>query len=151
MATYNGKSIPTDGSKDIITWSEEQKVDLENAFNSLEIESGGNASGGYYIKFADGTMWQFGKLNRYWSDWLASSTEVTPSPYSGTLYEYIVSFPQAFVGGNTLVSSGGRRQGTTGIFVVGSVGNTTIQISRVGSFNTGLAVEISWFAIGRWK
>lgn len=36
MATYNGKSIPTNGSKNIITWSEEQKSDLENAFNSLD-------------------------------------------------------------------------------------------------------------------
>lgn len=30
MAIYNGKSIPTDNSKDIITWSEEQKTDIEN-------------------------------------------------------------------------------------------------------------------------
>lgn len=35
MANYNGKSIPTDGSKNIITWSEEQKNDLNTSFNDL--------------------------------------------------------------------------------------------------------------------
>lgn len=35
MANYNGKSIPTDGSKDIITWSEEQKNDIQSALNGV--------------------------------------------------------------------------------------------------------------------
>lgn len=35
MAIYNGKSIPTNGSKDIIAWSEEQKTDIENGLKAV--------------------------------------------------------------------------------------------------------------------
>lgn len=38
MANYNGKSIPTDGSKDIITWSEEQKTAIQNVINAVANE-----------------------------------------------------------------------------------------------------------------
>lgn len=110
-----------------------------------EIQSGSN-SNGYYIKYADGTMIQYGDVN---------VTVENPRQQGGLTYysgAKIIDFPQNFINNNYQVFTN-ILMANMNYFAQSYAANisnsqVTISFATTGSNETR---NIQWFAIGRWK
>lgn len=110
-----------------------------------EIQSGSN-SNGYYIKYADGTMIQYGGVN---------VTVENPRQQGGLTYysgSKIIDFPQNFINNNyqtfTNIIMANMNYFAQSYAANISKSQVTISFATTGSNETR---NIQWFAIGRWK
>lgn len=109
------------------------------------IESGSN-SNGYYMKYSDGTMIQYGGVG---------ITVDTPRSQGGLTYysgAAIIDFPQSFIDNNyqtfTNILMANMNYFAQSYAANISASQTTISFVSTGRDETR---TIHWFAIGRWK
>ena len=115
--------------------------------NAIQIQDSGSSSNRYYIKFADGTMIQYGRYT------FSSGLSVT-NQYGGIYYAIPsdeISFPIAFYNDNYSLSTSISTAGVGGCSI--SSRETTYFKVKVfnGSSASSLKPTIFWIATGRWK
>lgn len=109
-------------------------------------ESGGNKNGNY-IKFDDGTMICEGTLE------VADLTCTQALDYGGYRSGgYIMLFPATFLPG-TIPSIGGGFSNSNLMGKIYPSDNTkcTFVAQTISSFSTGIAITVTYIAVGRWK
>jgi hypothetical protein len=111
-------------------------------------ESGSNTNG-YYIKYSDGTMIQWGSYD-------TGHTAFTSS-YGNIYYDnsyHTIPFPQTFVGDRPSVSLTPFLQGGMGganMRNLPSASSVSCYVYSMASYTYSSNVIIYWQAIGRWK
>lgn len=104
-----------------------------------QITSGGSSETGYWVKFVDGTLIQYGVYR------ISSSTEIT----------YHHTFPIAFIDDNVAIVAGQYQREARASALV-DIGCTKtgamIVTNNKATYDSGNPVDgIKWVAIGRWK
>ena len=117
--------------------------------NSMQVEDSGSNARGYWIKYNDGTLIQWNKLE-------VQDQAITDS--YGSLYQgkRTITFPIAFVGTVPAVTCSDFTWGTGASWgaVIGNATPLTVAQLRgydIASRASGTRTFISWLAIGKWK
>lgn len=154
---YNGERVSTGSGNAIHIGTdtpENEATQLwidptEDIQSATEIESGSNANGNW-LKFADGTLIQYGEYTQ------SSANTTTALPSGGYRSSgYNVDFPIEFYeipGTINVVSSGGLIDNGV-ILANANTTKTYFQILwwSVSAVSTVQAHKATWIAIGRWK
>lgn len=124
-----------------------KSIRLSDGTDTLLPESGitGSNSNGYYSKFADGTLIQWGSITP-----TLTLTQIGSSGiYTATT---TVTFPQAFDNAR-YYAYGTSRYGTGHAVSVGAIqsGAGYMTISIYDFYARSGTINVTWCAIGRWK
>ena len=123
------------------------KTSIVNAINELTtdyiIESGSNANG-YYEKYANGTMKQWGKAI------VTAELKTAHGQLYRTANEQIINFPIPFVGDMPVLNL--TAQAALNFAYVATIGLDKIGIYPMTTTSTNANTRyVHWTAIGKWK
>lgn len=121
---------------------------IEQGIYDNAFESGSNANGNY-IKFNDGTLIQWGKVNK--SVTLSNLSQGTQWYYEDG---YKINLPVSFIDNNFFANVSNYYNGNITLNIYSITGRSASSFE----FNLSCSVavtnanaEFGWFAIGRWK
>lgn len=142
-----GRGVPSGGTEGQYL-KKSSSSDYNTEWDDFPIPEYGSNTNGSYVKFADGTLIQWG---------LFTKTSGSTSAY-GSLYIMQVSFdlPLNFVDTNYTVTGSGKF-GTGAALAFGLEGGTvsTAQVRvwdiATRTLSSSLVLYVRWMAVGRWK